>query len=100
MSLLDAQPQRGQMLAQEVRSWEKAVVEGVKLWSEVLWRHRREILAWDNFLSGLSFQKTTSFLASSLKMAAIAPLRQEKVIESSHIMYIGPLVVPNCVVRM
>ena len=39
----------GQVLAQEVRSWERAVVEGVKLWSKVLWRQRREVLAWDQF---------------------------------------------------
>ena len=45
MSLLDSQPKCGQVLAQEVRSWEGAIIEGVKLWSEVLWCYR-----WDMFV--------------------------------------------------
>ena len=37
---LDAQPQCRQVLAEEVRSWEGAINEGVKLWPEVLWCYR------------------------------------------------------------
>ena len=43
MPLLDAQPQCGQVLAQEVGSCEEPVLEGFKLWSEVLWCYRWEI---------------------------------------------------------
>ena len=36
---LDAQPQCGQVLAEEVRSWKGTIVQGFKLWSEIMWRH-------------------------------------------------------------
>ena len=42
-------------LAQEVWSWEGAIVDGVKLWSEVLWCHRWEILDW--FWFGFYFRR-------------------------------------------
>ena len=56
MSLLDAQPQRGQMLVKEVGSCEEPVVKGIKLWSEVMWCHRWDKL-FKKILNGISISE-------------------------------------------
>ena len=53
MPLLDAQPQRGQVLVKEVGPCEEPVVKGIKLWSEVMWCYRWKI-SFDKAFNGIS----------------------------------------------
>ena len=69
------------MLAKEVGPCEEPVVKGIKLWSEVVWCHSGRHLFEEKTGMEYPFQKTTSSLAVSLKMAVTAPRRQQKVVE-------------------